>query len=89
MCTKKGWKIEVHIRDNYTCQHCGAKEDPNHLTFQVHHVVFKCQGGSSNLDNLLLTCPFCHRHFYHGEGYPRGRKCETNRKRRRRGHRRR
>lgn len=66
------WKMEIHQRDNYTCQHCGAKEDPHRLTFQVHHILFKCQGGSNDLSNLLLTCPFCHKHYYHGEGYPKG-----------------
>jgi len=54
------WKKQVHIRDNYTCQNCGNKEDPKHLTFQCHHIIWKCHGGSSSLDNLKLLCPKCH-----------------------------
>ena len=74
MATRE-WKREVHIRDNFTCQHCGAKEDPKHITFQVHHIVFKCKGGSSSLDNLMLLCPLCHRILH--------KMCPTSRKQRR------
>jgi 5-methylcytosine-specific restriction endonuclease McrA len=77
---RSNWKIAIHIRDNYTCQHCGAKEDPSNLTFQVHHIVFKCKGGSSDPDNLLLACPFCHKHFYHSDGYPKGNRHRVSRR---------
>jgi 5-methylcytosine-specific restriction endonuclease McrA len=78
------WKYEVHQRDNYTCQHCGAMEDPTHLTFQVHHIVYRCLGGGDNLENLVLTCPECHKYYYHGMGYPQGhRKHRRHRKHKR------
>ena len=54
------WKHEIHIRDNFTCQMCDRKEDPNHKTFQIHHIVFKCKGGSNHPSNLMLVCPECH-----------------------------
>jgi 5-methylcytosine-specific restriction endonuclease McrA len=82
----KMWKVFVHKRDNYTCQHCGAKEDPNHFTFQVHHIIFKCKGGSNDLSNLLLVCPFCHKHYYHGCGYPKRENKRQNRRRKKRRH---
>lgn len=71
---RKEWKYLIHIRDNFTCQHCGAIEDPEHPTFQIHHIVFKCRNGSDDPNNLLLTCPECHKYFYHGIGYPHGEK---------------
>jgi len=59
----ENWKFEVHKRDSFTCRICGAEEDPKHPTFQVHHVVFKCNGGSNNLSNLVLLCPECPESF--------------------------
>tara|TARA_R100000008_G_scaffold16830_1_gene8332 strand:- start:162 stop:665 length:504 start_codon:yes stop_codon:yes gene_type:complete len=40
-----------------TCEKC-ANENWNIL--QVHHIIEKSQGGSNDLDNLMLLCPNCH-----------------------------
>lgn len=50
-------------RDGYECQQCGhggSKSNP--LT--VHHIVFRCQGGNSSMDNLITWCRDCHREFH-------------------------
>lgn len=60
----KDWKLAVHIRDGYTCQHCGKKEDPHNRTLQVHHIIPKSQGGDNSLTNLVLACPNCHKHYF-------------------------
>ena len=73
MSKTKNWKYEIHIRDNFTCLHCGKKEDPNNPTFQIHHLIFKCLGGSNDPSNLILVCPECHKYHFHGLGYPQPR----------------
>jgi 5-methylcytosine-specific restriction endonuclease McrA len=78
----ENWKFEVHKRDNFTCQRCGAKEDPKHPTFQVHHVVFKCNGGSNNLNNLQLLCPECHRKLHNSNPVGNSRKHRSKKRRR-------
>lgn len=60
----KDWKLAIHVRDSYTCQRCGAKEDPHTRSFQVHHLVPRSQGGNNNPENLILACPYCHKHYF-------------------------
>ena len=50
-------------RDNYTCQHCGAKN----TRLEVHHILFRSQGGSDDLDNLITLCEKCHNNLHHGK----------------------
>jgi hypothetical protein len=44
-------KAYVLTRDDYTCQHCQGKSHDRRL--EVHHVVFRSQGGSDDEANLL------------------------------------
>jgi ATP-dependent DNA helicase RecQ len=62
----KPWKRDIHKRDWFTCQECGAKENPNFPSFQVHHKTEKKNGGSNHPDNLILLCEGCHV-MYHSE----------------------
>lgn len=80
--TTENWKFEVHKRDGFTCQICGAKEEPEHPTFQVHHVVFKCNGGSNDLNNLQLLCPECHRKLHNSNPASNSRKHRSKKRRR-------
>lgn len=50
-------------RDNYTCQHCGAKN----VRLEVHHIKYRSQGGSDDLDNLITLCEDCHHNLHKGE----------------------
>lgn len=50
-------------RDNYTCQCCGKK----HTRLEVHHIIFRSQGGSDELDNLLTLCEKCHKALHDGK----------------------
>ena len=51
-------KAYVLSRDNYACQCCKAKGKGVRL--EVHHVVYRSQGGSDNPDNLITLCVKCH-----------------------------
>lgn len=51
-------KAMVLNRDNYTCQHCKGKHKDSHL--EVHHIVYRSQGGSDAPENLITLCHTCH-----------------------------
>lgn len=55
-----GNRQKVLERDNYTCQHCGSKED-----LAVHHidgngVTTPRNQRNNNVDNLITLCRACH-----------------------------
>lgn len=43
-------------RDNYTCQCCGKKN----CRLEVHHIVFRSNGGIDDEENLITLCKECH-----------------------------
>jgi hypothetical protein len=45
-------------RDGYTCQQCKGKSKDKRL--EVHHLIFRSQGGSDEEANLLTLCKTCH-----------------------------
>lgn len=49
-------------RDNYTCQCCSKK----HVRFEVHHIIFRSQGGSDDESNLITLCKECHDAIHSG-----------------------
>lgn len=49
------WAIE---RDNGLCVICEKMAD------EVHHIVFRSQGGLSNLSNLACVCRECHNNAH-------------------------
>ena len=51
------------FRDKYTCQCCGAKN----TRLEVHHIVYRSQGGTDDVDNLITLCEDCHRKLHAGE----------------------
>ena len=56
-------KAFVLNRDKYTCQHCKTKQG----TLEVHHIVFRSNGGSDEPDNLITLCRNCHRELHAGK----------------------
>lgn len=48
----------VLFRDAHTCQKCLGKKKDKKL--QVHHIVFRFQGGTNSPDNLVTLCKTCH-----------------------------
>ena len=52
-------------RDGYTCQYCKGKHKDNKL--EVHHIVFRSQGGSDEESNLITLCHTCHSNLHSGK----------------------
>lgn len=52
-------------RDNYTCQCCKGKHKDSKL--EVHHIVFRSQGGSDEESNLITLCHICHKDLHSGK----------------------
>lgn len=54
-------KAVLH-RDNYTCQCCGKKN----CRLEVHHINFRCSGGTDDEENLITLCENCHKGVHTG-----------------------
>lgn len=57
-------KAKVLNRDNYTCQCCRGRHRDSRL--EVHHILFRSQGGSDEEDNLITLCHTCHKALHDG-----------------------
>lgn len=53
--TTKGTWWKARQRDEDLCVLCGYRAS------EVHHIVFRSQGGTSELSNLACLCANCHR----------------------------
>lgn len=47
----------VMMRDNFTCQYCGAQPAKSELT--VDHVVPRSRGGDTTWENVVCSCKPC------------------------------
>ena len=50
-------RINIFLRDNFTCQYCGKKFSSKELTFD--HVVPRARGGQTSFDNIVSACMGC------------------------------
>lgn len=48
-------KVEIHVRDNYTCVYCGAESE------EIDHVIPLSRGGDNSDKNLVAACKSCNR----------------------------
>lgn len=58
-------KAMILNRDNYTCQCCKGRHKDSKL--EVHHIVFRSQGGSDEESNLITLCHTCHKNLHSGK----------------------
>ena len=61
-----GWSSRreaILNRDGYACQICGKK----HTRLEVHHIVFRSQGGTDDETNLITLCEDCHAGVHSGK----------------------
>jgi len=60
----EAWKWrrrEAIIRDEYTCQECGAKGGPEgDAELHAHHLTPAAEGGADDAENLETLCKCCH-----------------------------
>ena len=56
-------KEAIHNRDNYTCQCCGKKN----IRLEVHHIIFRSNGGTNDENNLITLCENCHSKVHDGK----------------------
>lgn len=61
------WWQTVHdavlYRDDYTCTICGKTRDEG-AKLHVHHIMYRCKGGSDNPLNLRTVCEDCHKEIH-------------------------
>jgi len=50
-------RLNILIRDNYTCQYCGKKLARGHLN--LDHVVPRSHGGRTTWENVVTSCHKC------------------------------
>lgn len=62
-------KAMVLNRDNYICQHCKGKHKDSKL--EVHHIIFRSQGGSDEESNLITLCHTCHKNLHNEKINPK------------------
>lgn len=55
----------VFARDNYTCQCCGKSK---YKILQTHHIIYRSNGGTDRVDNLITVCTDCHTSKNHQKG---------------------
>lgn len=58
-------KAYILNRDNYTCHNCKGKTKDRKL--EVHHIIFREDGGSDEPDNLITLCKTCHDKLHDGK----------------------
>ena len=57
----------VFLRDGYTCQCCGRTIKDGAI-LHAHHVVYRSQGGTNRISNLITVCDKCHTPANHKPG---------------------
>ena len=55
-------KAMVLARDEYTCQLCKGKHKDSKL--EVHHIIYRRNGGSDEAENLITLCHTCHKNLH-------------------------
>lgn len=50
-------RLNIFLRDNFTCQYCGNRFHADELTFD--HVTPRALGGKTNFENIVSACVPC------------------------------
>jgi hypothetical protein len=58
-------KAYVLDRDSYICQYCRNKTKG--IKLEVHHIIFRENGGSDDCKNLITLCKTCHDSLHKGD----------------------
>ena len=57
----------VFTRDRYTCQVCG-KSVKDGVILHAHHIIYRSNGGTDRINNLMTVCDKCHTPKNHKPG---------------------
>lgn len=57
----------VFVRDKYACQICG-KSVKDGVILHAHHIIYRSDGGTDRINNLLTVCDKCHTPKNHRPG---------------------
>jgi HNH endonuclease len=52
----------VASRANHVCEYCLIAEEDAYFRFQIEHIISRKHSGSSEIDNLAVSCVFCNRY---------------------------
>lgn len=55
-------RAEVARRANHRCEYCHLPTQGQVATFPIDHIVPRGGGGTTDPENLALTCPHCNAH---------------------------
>lgn len=55
----------VLCRDGHTCRNCRGKHKDSRL--EVHHIIYRSNGGSDDGSNLITLCHTCHKAVHDGK----------------------
>lgn len=59
---KESVRVAVLQRDHNKCRNCGSK-----TYLEVHHIIYRSQGGTDARGNLITLCDKCHAEKHKGE----------------------
>ena len=59
-------KAFVLDRDGYKCQNKSCKCNAKQPKLEVHHIIYRSQGGSDQPENLVVLCKECHDGLHKG-----------------------
>jgi hypothetical protein len=59
-------RYTIYLRDEFKCVYCGASPIEDGVSLVLDHVVPYCDGGGSDLYNLVTCCDSCNMTKGHG-----------------------
>lgn len=64
------WNVREYVlhRDNHKCQNPNCKNKSKQPILEVHHILFKDNGGTDAPNNLITLCSKCHTPANHKKG---------------------
>lgn len=64
------WNLREYIlhRDDHKCQNPNCKNKDTNLILEIHHIIFKSNGGTDTPSNLITLCNKCHTPANHKKG---------------------
>jgi hypothetical protein len=61
------WNLREYIlhRDNHQCQNPNCKNKDKNPILEIHHIVYRSNGGTNSPSNLTTLCSHCHTPINH------------------------